>query len=99
MPESAVHAQAGAEFAHILVSTILNTLYIPGTSRVESRLRSFVTSCMYFQWNMTDSEGHLMETVRKAPTLLSLFLRLKEKDFSSEKPVSLILANSQGVAS
>lgn len=47
MPESVAHGTAGSEITHILRSTILRTLYIPGTSDAASRLRSPASSCIY----------------------------------------------------
>ena len=49
MPESAGHAAAGSEITYILRSTIVNTLYVPGTSSAASRLVDLASSCKYTQ--------------------------------------------------
>ena len=82
MPESAVHAQADIEITSILRSTILNTLYMPGTSIVDSRLRSPASSCLYLQLNITDSLlGVLNGDTQKSPDFSLGFPEIERKRF------------------
>ena len=46
MPESPAHSQASYEITRILQNAILETFYIPGTSYINSQIRSFQTACL-----------------------------------------------------